>query len=326
MKKLFVSMCLVLLLVTSCGKVPKLANGEEAIVTLQDKKISVDALYQEMKDTYALSVLLDMIDETILEDIYPSGEDEKSYIDGQMTQLEMYYEYYVKADGQYSSFENFVTNYYGVSDVNTVREKFALNYKRQQETEKYSKTLVTDKEIKKYYDDEIFGDIKVKHILIQVNYDDNATDDEKKKAEDEALKEAKEVITKLNNGEKFEDLAKKYSDDDSKENGGELNYFNAGEMETEFEEASLKLKKGEYTKTPVKTKYGYHIILKVDQKEKAKLDEVKDVIIDTLAEKKRNDDKDIQTKALIALRKEKKIEIQDSKLKKQYENYISQYE
>lgn len=324
MKKLFISLSLMLLLVTSCGKVPKLSSGEDAVVTLKDTQISVDSLYQEMKDTYALSVLLDMVDRSILDELYPSDEDEQEYIDGQLSQLQLYYEYYYKE--QYSTFEYFVTSQYGVSDMETVEDMFALSYKRSKAMEDYSKELVTDKEIKKYYEDTTIGDIKVKHILIKVDYEDDATEDEKKKVDEDALKEAKEVISKLKNGEKFEDLAKKYSDDDSKEDGGELNYFNRGEMESEFEKAAIKLKEGKYTTTPVKTKYGYHIILKVDQKEKPKLEEVKDTIIETLAEEKQQEDENITVKALIKLREDNEIKIEDDKLNKQYKNFVSQYE
>ena len=66
-KKLLICLFALLFLVTSCGKTPKLENGQEAVVTIKDgEDISVDALYEEMKDTYALSVLLDMIDTQLL--------------------------------------------------------------------------------------------------------------------------------------------------------------------------------------------------------------------------------------------------------------------
>ena len=52
MKKIVISMLVVLLLITGCGKVPVLSNGEEAVITLDDGAISVDELYQEMKNKY----------------------------------------------------------------------------------------------------------------------------------------------------------------------------------------------------------------------------------------------------------------------------------
>ena len=93
-------------------------------------------------------------------------------------------------------------------------------------------------------------------------------------------------------------------------------------MEEAFEEAALKLKNGEYSKEPVKTSYGYHIILRVDQKEKTKLDSIKSDIIDTLVTQKLSEDSTLQITALRDLRKEYKMDIQDKELKTQYDNYI----
>ena len=321
MKKLLICLCMILLLVTGCGKVPKLENGADAIVTSNSGNISVDELYQEMKDTYALNTLLNMIDAKLLEEDYPSGEEEDEYVDSQLEQLEYSFQnsYYVD---YYSSFNSFAAAYFGVSDINAVRNILALQYKKNAYTEDYARSIVTDKEIEEYYNDKVIGDIKASHILIKANYDDSATEDEKNEAFEEALTKANEVIAKLNNGEDFAELAKEYSEDGSKDDGGDLGWFNRGDMVEEFEEAAIALEKGKYTTEPVKSQYGYHIILKTDQKDKPTLDEVKEDVIDTLADEKMSDDENIQNKALIQLRKDKEIEIQDDTLKKQYENYV----
>lgn len=321
MKKLLICLCMILLLVTGCGKVPKLENGADAVVTSNSGNISVDELYQEMKDTYALNTLLNMIDAKLLEEDYPSGEEEDEYVDSQLEQLEYSFQnsYYVD---YYSSFNSFAAAYFGVSDINAVRNILALQYKKNAYTEDYARSIVTDKEIEEYYNDKVIGDIKASHILIKANYDDSATEDEKNEAFEEALTKANEVIAKLNNGEDFAELAKEYSEDGSKDDGGDLGWFNRGDMVEEFEEAAIALEKGKYTTEPVKSQYGYHIILKTDQKDKPTLDEVKEDVIDTLADEKMNEDENIQNKALIQLRKDKEIEIQDDTLKKQYENYV----
>lgn len=319
MKKLLVSLCLVLLLVTSCGKVPKLENGKEAVVTSESGDISVDELYEEIKNTYALTTLVNMIDSKLLEKDYPTNDEVKEYVDSQLDELEYTYKnsYYVS---YYPNFKAFAIAYFGVSDMDAVEDLIALQYKRQAYTEDYAKSIVTDKEIEDYYNNKTIGNIRASHILIKADYTSSATEDEKNKAYEEALKKANEVISKLNNGEDFATLAKEYSQDGSKEDGGDLGWFNRGEMVTEFEEASIKLEKGKYTTEPVKTKYGYHVILKTDQEEKPKLKDIKEDIIETLSEEKIANDQNLQNKALLELRKD--IEIHDDKLKKQYKDYI----
>jgi len=321
MKKLSIGLLLILLLLTGCGKVPVLENGQEAVVTLSNGNISIDELYAEMKNNYALNTLINMIDYKLLDEKYPSSDEEKDYIKSQLEQLEYSFKnsYYVS---YYPNFNSFAKDYYGVSNMDAVEKIIALEYKKQLYTEDYAETLVTDKEIEKYYNDKVIGDIKASHILIKADYETDASEDDISKAYEEALKTADEVLAKLKNGEKFAELAKKYSEDGTKDNGGDLGWFNRGEMVSEFEEASIKLEKGKYTTSPVKTKFGYHIILKTDQKDKPKLEEVKEDVIDTLAQEKISADENMQSKALINLRKEQKIEIQDSTLKKQYDNYV----
>jgi len=321
MKKLLISLCLVLLLVTSCGKVPKLEDGKDAVVTSKSGDISVDELYQEMKNTYALTTLVNMIDAKLLEKDYPTTDEEKEYVKSQLEQLEYTYEnsYYVS---YYPTFKSFAVAYFGVSDMDAVESLIALQYKRQAYTEDYAKELVADKEIETYYNDTVIGDIKASHILIKADFTEGATEDEKNKAYEEALKKAKEVLAKLNNGEDFAKLAKEYSQDGSKEDGGDLGWFNRGDMVSEFEDAAIALEIGKYTTAPVKTQYGYHLILKTDQKAKPELKEVKEEIIETLAEEKMSSDENLQNKALAKLREAKEFEIQDDKLKKQYKDYI----
>ncbi|MHB1676650.1 MAG: peptidylprolyl isomerase [Sulfuriferula sp.] len=73
--------------------------------------------------------------------------------------------------------------------------------------------------------------------------------------------EAKDIIAKLNSKKaKFSDLAKKDSKDSSAANGGDLGWVAPGNLVKEFADAMVQLKKGEYTKTPVHTKFGWHVI------------------------------------------------------------------
>ncbi|HWW32836.1 MAG TPA: peptidylprolyl isomerase [Steroidobacteraceae bacterium] len=71
---------------------------------------------------------------------------------------------------------------------------------------------------------------------------------------------AEKVVQRLGRGEKFEDLAKAESMDPSKSNGGDLSWIRPESVPPEFMKALESLKPGEYTKTPVQTPFGWHVI------------------------------------------------------------------
>lgn len=77
---------------------------------------------------------------------------------------------------------------------------------------------------------------------------------------------AKKIKKELKDGKEFQVLAKKYSTCPSSANGGDLGYFGKGQMVKEFENAAFSLKVGEISE-PVKTQFGYHLILVTDKKE-----------------------------------------------------------
>lgn len=107
---------------------------------------------------------------------------------------------------------------------------------------------ISDEEMKKVYDDKIksqnFAEYKARHILITTNEDD-----------------AKAIIAELDKGASFEELAKtKSADPGTKEQGGDLGWFNPTQMVPEFSQVVANMSKGTYTRTAVKTRYGWHII------------------------------------------------------------------
>ncbi|MBE6513607.1 MAG: peptidyl-prolyl cis-trans isomerase [Candidatus Methanomethylophilaceae archaeon] len=78
-------------------------------------------------------------------------------------------------------------------------------------------------------------------------------------------KDAKSIMTRLEKGESFEALAKRFSKCPSGSKGGNLGWFGRGDMVPEFEEACFNGKKGDVV-GPVKTEFGYHIIKINDQR------------------------------------------------------------
>lgn len=93
---------------------------------------------------------------------------------------------------------------------------------------------------------------------------------------------AKEIQKKLAAGEKFEDLAKEYGTDGTKDNGGSLGTFGRGQMVKEFEDAVFAMKPGEISDI-VKTEFGYHIIKLTDKNQGTRTyEEAKESIISNL--------------------------------------------
>jgi len=78
--------------------------------------------------------------------------------------------------------------------------------------------------------------------------------------------EAKSVIAELDKGADFAALAKKYSKDPGAESGGDLGYFGHDDMVKEFADVAFALSPGQYTKTPVKTEFGWHVIKVEDRR------------------------------------------------------------
>ncbi len=157
---------------------------------------------------------------------------------------------------------------------------------------------VTEEQIKAAYDAESAKvaqteRVRARHILV-------ATE-----------QEARDVEAKLAAGEKFEDLAKKYSLDGSKDYGGDLGYFTAPEMVAEFSKAAFALKANGEVSQPVKTDFGWHIIRLEDRKMGAAqpYDQVKGAIRNVLLRKKVQD-------TMEELRRTAKVEVLDEDLKK----------
>lgn len=98
--------------------------------------------------------------------------------------------------------------------------------------------------------------------------------------------EAKDIIAQLEKGADFAKLAKEKSKDPGATNGGDLGYFSDGDMVPEFWAAADKLNKGEYTKTPVKSQFGWHVILLTDKRTKPTptFDQVKDQLKDQITQ------------------------------------------
>lgn len=317
--KVTASALAICLLVTGCGNNAELKDNNTVVKT-DEGKITADQLYESLRDKYGISVLIDMIDHQLFDEKYETDETEEETINAQIEQMKSQY------NNDEEAFQAAITQYLGVEDEDELRDMLSLEYKRNLAIEEHVQDSITDDEIEKYYDDEVIGDIKVRHILISPETTDDMSTEEQTEAEEKAKKEAEDLIKKLDDGADFEKLAKEYSDDTgSASDGGLIDYFNKDDnMDEAFLNASIDLEEGKYTEEPVQSSFGYHIILKLDQKKKPKLNKVKNDIIETLAEEKLNEDAALRYNALIEIREEAGIKFNDDSLKKDYDELMQQ--
>ncbi|MDQ0214751.1 foldase protein PrsA [Oikeobacillus pervagus] len=268
----------------ACGN-----NSGEKVATSKAGDVTKDELYEAMKEKYSPQMeqaLQELMYKKVLSEKYDVSKDEldKKFKEAK-NQLGSQYDMFLT---QYSLDEE---GFKDVLELEILRNKAAT-----------AGVKVSDKELKDYYK-KWQPEIKVRHILV----------------EDEA--KANEVKQKLDKGEKFEDLAKKYSSDQgSAQNGGELGWVNnegRKQFVPEFTKALETLKKGEISE-PIKSQFGYHIIEVTDVKEKQSFDKLKGQLEDELKMTKVDPEK-----AQMKLEKELKaadIKVEDKDLKKAFED------
>lgn len=314
MKKKLLILFACLLFVSGCKDV-KLENGENAIVTFKEGAISSQDLYSLLKSRYGGQVITDLIDSYLLNKKYETTSEEKSYVSQGVKTLEN------SAKEVGVDLETYISAYYKLSTEDDLREYLSLNYKRNLWAQEYAKSIVSEKQINDYYTNYVYGDIEASQILITVEANSDASDEDKTKAEDEALNTAKEIIKKLNNGSDFATLAKEYSKDaTSSSNGGSLGKVNTGDIASEALDALRDLKDGSYTKTPVKSSDGYHILYRKSMDEKQELTDELIEEIKTIIGAELQEEDGFAAKALVALRTENEMKFIDTYLEDAYNN------
>jgi foldase protein PrsA len=303
----------ILLITGALTKVPKNANGEDIVVSLNDgTQLTVNDVYKEMKSKYALTTILESIDSKILTTEFADKKDEvEKYVSNAKSNLKANY-------GSDQELETALQNY-GYESLEDYLSLVRTSQYNTYATTEYAKTLITDDEIKKYYDEKVYGDMSGVHILVKPASTSNDDLDKAKKKAEEVLKAIKEDV---NNGTDVKEAFEKYKDDTSV-TYQDLGTFNYTQMDEAFSKAAYALKVNEMSSTPVKSSFGYHIILKTAEFDKPSLDDKKEEIKTTLAETKSNDDSTLSVKAMINLRNKYGFSINDSDIQTYYDRSIN---
>lgn len=279
-------------------------TASDLIASYEQGGIDQSEFYERLLSESGMTVMLEMVDKGILDVIEPVTDEMKATVEENLASIKEYY-------GE--DFEKALESN-GFKSEEVYSDALYLNLQRNAYIIKHvEKNILTSDEIQAYYDD-FEPEVEASHILIKPEGDADA---------DWASAEntAKELITRFEAGEDFAELAKEYSDDPgSGMAGGALGSFGKGRMVPEFEAAAFGLETGGHTAEPVRTQFGYHIILKTGGGEKASFEDMKDEIVKTLAEGKLQADESLGFKALVQMREENGFDIQNDVLDVQYTN------
>lgn len=151
--------------------------------------------------------------------------------------------------------------------MNAMSDRLLFSLATQKVIDKADKTPVSDADARKFYDEHkesfnVPAAVRASHILIRS--DKNMPQKDQEAAQKKAAEILRDIETKKIT---FEKAAEQFSGDGTRSRGGDLGYFSAGQMVPPFEKAAFALKKGEMTKAPVKTDFGWHIIKVTDTRD-----------------------------------------------------------
>lgn len=282
--------------------------GHETVATFKGGRVRKNEMYNQMEKQYPIDYVLESIDKSILEKIYDVTDKEKEEIkENAESILSMYQMYYGYTEEQFLDKNGFNT-----------KEEFIdyleFDFRRNLCVIDYYKTLIPTEKIEKYYNDNVYGEINTKHMLVKKL--DTVT-------EEQALATANEILAKLKAGKSFDDVANEYKDKITTEEV-DFDNFEAANLAKEYVEASKKLEKDKYTTEPVKTSFGYHIIYCLNKADKPSLEETERDIVEVLGADLEKEDQNIRVKALIKLREDKNVKFKNKDLEEKYKEYCDE--
>lgn len=259
-KKVMVGLLATSVVLAGCS-----STKDETVATVDGEKITKDELYEILVNASGSEALNALIDEKVV-----SLEVKKENIKISEDEIDAEMKTFMEEVGGEEAFNM------ALEENNITEKDFKDDIIQYLSIRKLMEPLVevTDEEIETYFKEnkETFDTVEqvdARHILV----------------EDEAL--ANDLYKQLKDGADFAELAKEHSTDGSAAMGGDLGFFPRGQMVAEFDEKAFAMEVGEISE-PVKTKFGYHIIEKLDKKEakEATLEDHKEEIKEKLFETK----------------------------------------
>ncbi len=293
MKKWFIALAGLLLTVTLAG------CGNQTVATTSGGKITESAYYSSLKGTSSgKQVLQQMILNKVLEKQYGSKV-KKSAVTKQFNTYK----------AQYGSSFKSVLAQSGMTE-SSLKTEIRSNLLLKEAVK--DNVTVTDAQYKKQFKS-YEPEVTVAHILVS-----------KKSTANTVINDLKDT-KKSDMTSEFTKLAKKYSTDTATKNkGGKLSAFDSTDtsLDSTFKKAAFKLKTGEYTATPVKTQYGYHVILMLKNPGKGTMNQHKAELKKQIIDNDMNDSTVLHNVVAKVLKKGD-VSIKDNDLKNILSDYLS---
>ncbi|WP_125581783.1 peptidylprolyl isomerase PrsA [Levilactobacillus cerevisiae] len=293
MKKWFIAFAGLLLTVTLAG------CGSQTVATTNGGKITESAYYSSLKGTSSgKQVLQQMILNKVLEKQYGSKVS-KSAVTKQFNTYKT----------QYGSSFKSVLSQSGMTE-SSLKTEIRSNLLLKEAVK--DNVTVTDAQLKKQFKS-YEPKVTVAHILVS------------KKATAQTIIKDLKGTKKSNLSSEFTKLAKKYSTDTATKNkGGKLSAFDSTDtsLDSTFKKAAFKLSTDEYTATPVKTQYGYHVILMLNNPGKGTIKQHKAELTKQIIDNDMNDSTVLHNVVAKVLKKGN-VSIKDSDLKNILSDYLS---
>lgn len=309
-----VTVLALILTATACGN-PKLKNGEEVVAQINGKSYTADDLYKELKGQYGYSTVMNWVDKTIAESEVETTSEIESYAEEAVE----FYSYYAQAYGV--SLPEFCASTLGLSGITSeedLKNYVILDRKLSIAVTNRVASKVKDKEVADYYKENYKTVYTYRDILI--TDDDDAEDTTKDILKELKGKKGDKLV------EKFEELAKKYSEGATKDDGGLVKEAIKTDVDSAVWKKLGKLEDKKHSTEAIKGDDGYHIILRVSKDKAKDLDDVKEEIKNKLAEEKLTEDSFLSYDILTELRNKYKLVFQDSDLKKKYDEALKELE
>lgn len=250
MTKAFVTAASLTLFAANTSVVTVFAQGDNEIATVGKTKITEKDFYNKLKENAGEETLRTMILEDVLKQNVSDADKLHKEAEDEVQKQ-------VKEIGGEEAFQRML-QYQQISSKESLIYQTYITKMFQEVLDK--EIDLSDDAVKKFYDKGYEPVMEADHILV--------------KTEDEA----NDVIKRLEKGEDFSEVAKEVSQDSTAQNGGHLGKFTASQMVPEFSEGVKALKDGEFSKKPVKSQYGFHVIKAIQNGEKKPFDQVKDEV------------------------------------------------